>query len=828
VPPAGCATAAPSNLLGMEITCPANMPSEGILVAASGGGDLLHTTKQEGGMEAGQCHSWTLTLSASCSNSSYLVAEMWVLGDNGAAMLPMQTVESVVLAVSKSADPLLSVNQSGVVRVDGGTYVNESAVQDWKPYQRVLVELNSPSVGDIGHLTVANLARADASAGGKIRGYELSTYCVTPEAGVPCMRADRNGGPCGQRKARGVCSSGVCACNAGFVGTSCEAEVRAFDVTQAMPRLIESPAPGSWLYINFTSAGRLNTTKVYVEATVPSRSGATAQLVLLPALRGLPRLREVDLLVLRQRRPAEDLGFAYLLTSLNRVYSGRAFVGNQVDPVNGYLVAVFNAAPYNLPRGTPLGTPPLPQMSVRFAAQTSPALCPAGCNGRGQCSTLSSGIYRCSCQGDFEGPMCEAEGDRGSSISVTARRGSQRSGRIAPGQRHLYVLTVDSRERRNSDFTIDFEARGSAPLRVLLVRVKDPAQAGINYYSADPGQTWTLEGSNRLKISENLTSNVFGGGDLEFRLLVFNDDAFVAVSGEYTFITRVVSQSSAWAPDAWLVVVIVCIAAAFIVAFFLFWSGTRRYVFVAINTVRGWCGLQPLQPRMTARERRRADRIARGAGSPVPPEIMKTFAIFKFEEGMSVNRQSVRDFVGAGDDSASPGHGGAPCAGVAGGAQAASAEGAPDDAAMRVRSLKPAGGAAAAGATGDGATPAQAAGQKGDNDAENPDHQCAVCLSEFESGQLLRALPCQHYFHQDCIDLWMAKRNTCPICRLKLCADPPPANHRDALALAIAASLEEVREVAARRGTGDADEADAGPSAARDAAPVARDPTTQV
>eukprot|EP00419_Tripos_fusus_P001547 CAMPEP_0172680114 /NCGR_PEP_ID=MMETSP1074-20121228/16544_1 /TAXON_ID=2916 /ORGANISM="Ceratium fusus, Strain PA161109" /LENGTH=159 /DNA_ID=CAMNT_0013498391 /DNA_START=367 /DNA_END=846 /DNA_ORIENTATION=- len=42
---------------------------------------------------------------------------------------------------------------------------------------------------------------------------------------------------------------------------------------------------------------------------------------------------------------------------------------------------------------------------------------------------------------------------------------------------------------------------------------------------------------------------------------------------------------------------------------------------------------------------------------------------------------------------------------------------------------------------------------------------CAVCLGNYESGALLRLLPCGHRFHQDCVDHWLIKQSrTCPLC----------------------------------------------------------------
>ncbi|KAG5534274.1 hypothetical protein RHGRI_022408 [Rhododendron griersonianum] len=46
---------------------------------------------------------------------------------------------------------------------------------------------------------------------------------------------------------------------------------------------------------------------------------------------------------------------------------------------------------------------------------------------------------------------------------------------------------------------------------------------------------------------------------------------------------------------------------------------------------------------------------------------------------------------------------------------------------------------------------------------------CAVCVSEFEDNERLRLLPkCDHAFHPECIDPWLASHSTCPICRANL------------------------------------------------------------
>ena len=58
----------------------------------------------------------------------------------------------------------------------------------------------------------------------------------------------------------------------------------------------------------------------------------------------------------------------------------------------------------------------------------------------------------------------------------------------------------------------------------------------------------------------------------------------------------------------------------------------------------------------------------------------------------------------------------------------------------------------------------------GGNDVPLPPAQ--ICLCDFESGDILRQLPCKHEFHQPCIDSWMDRHRTCPLCRHVLWGGP--------------------------------------------------------
>ncbi|KAF9674966.1 hypothetical protein SADUNF_Sadunf10G0182700 [Salix dunnii] len=49
------------------------------------------------------------------------------------------------------------------------------------------------------------------------------------------------------------------------------------------------------------------------------------------------------------------------------------------------------------------------------------------------------------------------------------------------------------------------------------------------------------------------------------------------------------------------------------------------------------------------------------------------------------------------------------------------------------------------------------------------DAQCSVCLAEYLGEDILRILPyCGHSFHVTCIDIWLQRHSTCPVCRISL------------------------------------------------------------
>ncbi|KAH8556265.1 hypothetical protein BGW37DRAFT_471736 [Umbelopsis sp. PMI_123] len=48
---------------------------------------------------------------------------------------------------------------------------------------------------------------------------------------------------------------------------------------------------------------------------------------------------------------------------------------------------------------------------------------------------------------------------------------------------------------------------------------------------------------------------------------------------------------------------------------------------------------------------------------------------------------------------------------------------------------------------------------------------CSVCKEEFSVSEDVLILPCEHFFHRDCIKQWLLVNGTCPICRYSLTVD---------------------------------------------------------
>ena len=49
---------------------------------------------------------------------------------------------------------------------------------------------------------------------------------------------------------------------------------------------------------------------------------------------------------------------------------------------------------------------------------------------------------------------------------------------------------------------------------------------------------------------------------------------------------------------------------------------------------------------------------------------------------------------------------------------------------------------------------------------------CSICLEDMTNVDNQTTTTCDHTFHRDCIDRWLARHNTCPVCRTQLHNNP--------------------------------------------------------
>ena len=43
--------------------------------------------------------------------------------------------------------------------------------------------------------------------------------------------------------------------------------------------------------------------------------------------------------------------------------------------------------------------------------------------------------------------------------------------------------------------------------------------------------------------------------------------------------------------------------------------------------------------------------------------------------------------------------------------------------------------------------------------------KCTVCQFEFNEGETLRKLTCDHLYHKNCVDEWLTQEKKCPVCK---------------------------------------------------------------
>ncbi|KAK1417292.1 hypothetical protein QVD17_26418 [Tagetes erecta] len=61
-----------------------------------------------------------------------------------------------------------------------------------------------------------------------------------------------------------------------------------------------------------------------------------------------------------------------------------------------------------------------------------------------------------------------------------------------------------------------------------------------------------------------------------------------------------------------------------------------------------------------------------------------------------------------------------------------------------------------------------AAGTEKERAISGEDAVCCICLAKYADNDLLRELPCMHFFHIECVDKWLKINASCPLCKYEI------------------------------------------------------------
>jgi hypothetical protein len=62
------------------------------------------------------------------------------------------------------------------------------------------------------------------------------------------------------------------------------------------------------------------------------------------------------------------------------------------------------------------------------------------------------------------------------------------------------------------------------------------------------------------------------------------------------------------------------------------------------------------------------------------------------------------------------------------------------------------------------------------NGSDDNQKSCCICMEDFKDAEDVRTLPCLHIFHTNCIDSWLVKSRTCPICKFDITQNNVPTS----------------------------------------------------
>ena len=779
----------------------------------------------------GQCLGYklptiTYPTSPCSSGNGTLTLELWLTDSNENPIDPRRYMPGIHLVAARS-----SSTPSGYPSVkeiyDGSavyqpaykpsssdyalqySQLDASSITRARTSQRVVIPIGmsfdySTATTDNWSITIANMNEQPSWDSSSVLFSIRATCLATPP---PCPRSGPNGPTC---SANGACTTlNTCACNPGFGGSSCSYPYT--DMTSSQGALTPFQVPGqSWRFFSVTapdsqapndlSAVAAN---ILSELMIPANSQAAYQTVLVMSPRGPDANTSLyDPPSLMDPYPYTQPQIDYLYFNFADECTGDPpcilpyqsrnyrYSLQRLKPwdLKSWWIGVYNNAPAtsNI-SSTNLTLRARWQVSNSLSSASS--LCPLDCSGQGSCtspqiyaSDSMQPLFQCNCNQRYGGPFCQ-----GLITTPTISDGyplyDSAVATLQPGAWQFYsVQGLNGGSSNQPNFFIEFSSNaspsGQTPFLTFAPYVTN--SVGNLYFRSDLSYVITKSSSYTIPTNRNRNNWVFG---------VYNSN--ISSTSTLTFRLKVYYPTATVAPatgPTMLQLIVIGGVSGFVLLLLIFMVIKlllmRRYIYQRQEIIL-------VQQQMQARHERRAG---------VPQEIIASFPTFEFDpEEFKAEMVQRAEAKKTPNPNPNPNQQAAPPT-KALELKSSTGQSSPGrSSATDLSHTRPAVVASEGGCdieTGGGLTSEGESGSKteasrsdgddkedvlSDAEAEEPVRnddngfelpQCSICIGDFEQGEALRRLPCNHIFHRPCIDQWMATHTTCPNCRRGLCPRP--------------------------------------------------------
>ena len=610
------------------------------------------------------------------------------------------------------------------------------------------------------HISLANL---NAIPSWTNISYSLRATCLSGSPPAP-----RAGPYLTECSGNGVGSNGQCTCNPSWGGLNCGIKVPSLSLGS---QVTFKTSATSWSFFSMTLPPSASV-NLLIQLTQPNGTSSNYQPVIVIRPLGLsaqipmfdpPGLSDA-LLVKSQQSSTSTPSSISLPGSINfycasGLYSSSAFgtfsylVGNvSVTNFSGlcydktWYIGILNLATTEPSQSLTLS----PSWSGGSGGSGgSPAtLCPMDCSNQGTCSApyLPSSFFSCSCNPDYSGPYCQG--------SLTALGSFTTSDLVdlSPGEWKY--------------FTYSFPTTGVSPLLVVLqfnqMQGSPALYINQNYLPSTSSQGINFLGSPIIITSFTTTITFKLGSTWMFAL--FNSNASSTSNATCRFTLNFPSSTLSSSDGLNLIQVVALGGSSTLVIFMLLLLGvkfylTRQYFMQRQDLI--WVQRQIMAAE--AADARREDR--RG----VPEEVIATFQLFSFNYDEYKKDLEERAEAKKLEDEKKK-------SSAVRETPSTSATALTNPIENKHKGEKD----IEMGEKGQPMTDEEGELESdGEDEKEEPEPRdnvddsdlfsCTICIADFEEGEMLRSLPCNHTFHKDCIDPWMLQHTTCPNCRRGLC-----------------------------------------------------------